>query len=98
MNFAEPANMSIERQFIGFTFRARCDALIRHSLGKDHLYDIRSFEVLERDQEYELAKRWRGQGDGDAAHRLGTNHLPLIAKIALGYRGHGHATSEFCSQ
>ena len=90
--------MSIERQFIGFTFRARCDALIRHSLGKDHLYDIRSFEVLERDQEYELAKRWRGQGDGDAAHRLVTSHLHLIAKIAIGYRGYGLPISEIISE
>ncbi len=54
----------------------RCErAFVRDGIGKDQLDDIRRFEVLKRNQEYELAKRWREHGDGDAAHRLVTSHL-----------------------
>jgi RNA polymerase sigma-32 factor len=49
----------------------------------------RRFPMLDPQAEYILAKRWRGHGDRDAAHRLVTSHLRLVAKIAMGYRGYG---------
>jgi RNA polymerase sigma-32 factor len=45
-----------------------------------------------------LAKRCREHGDGDAAHRLETSHLRLVAKIAIGYRGYGLPISEVISE
>src|SRR5262249_58266101 len=54
-----------------------------------YLEEIRRFPMLEPQEEYMLAKRWREHGDRDAAHRLVTSHLRLVAKLALGYRRHG---------
>src|SRR5471032_1026083 len=54
-----------------------------------YLRDIRKFPLLEREEEYILAKSWKEHGDLDAAHRLVTSHLRLVAKIAMGYRGYG---------
>ena len=57
--------------------------------AKAYLYDVRRFAMLERDKEYELAKRWREQGDRKAADQLVTSHLRLAVKIAMGDRGYG---------
>lgn len=54
-----------------------------------YLAEIRKFPLLEPQQEYMLAKRWREHQDTDAAHKLVTSHLRLVAKIAMGYRGYG---------
>src|SRR5690348_17575133 len=54
-----------------------------------YLEEIRRFPMLEPQEEYMLAKRWREHGDRDAAHKLVTSHLRLVAKIAMGYRGYG---------
>ncbi len=54
--------------------------------------------MLEPDQEYMLAKRWREDDDRDAAHQLVTSHLRLVAKIAMGYRGYGLPVSEIVSE
>jgi RNA polymerase sigma-32 factor len=54
--------------------------------------------MLEPGQEYMLAKSWREQGDRDAAHKLVTSHLRLVAKIAIGYRGYGLPISEVISE
>ena len=54
--------------------------------------------MLEPQEEYMLAKRWREHGDRDAAHRLVTSHLRLVAKIAMGYRGYGLPISEVVSE
>ena len=54
-----------------------------------YLRDIRKFPMLEPDQEYMLAKRWREDGDVDSAQEMVTSHLRLVAKIAMGYRGYG---------
>ena len=54
-----------------------------------YLEEIRRFPMLEPQNEYMLAKRWREHGDRDAAHKLVTSHLRLVAKIAMGYRGYG---------
>ena len=51
--------------------------------------EIWAFPVLKPDEEYMLAVRWREHGDVEAAHRLVTSHLRLVAKIAAGYRGYG---------
>src|SRR5437660_10151002 len=53
-----------------------------------YLAEIRKFPMLEPQQEYMLAKRWREHDDRDAAHQLVTSHLRLVAKIAMGYRGY----------
>jgi len=54
-----------------------------------YLREIRKFPLLAQEEEYMLAKRWREHGDPEAAQRLVTSHLRLVAKIAMGYRGYG---------
>jgi RNA polymerase sigma-32 factor len=63
-----------------------------------YLSEIRNFPMLEPEEEYMLAKRWREHEDSDAAHRLVTSHLRLVAKIAMGYRGYGLPLSEIVSE
>ena len=63
-----------------------------------YLARTRRFPLLEPQEEYMLAKRWREHGDRDAAHRLVTSHLRLVAKIAMGYRGYGLPISEVISE
>jgi RNA polymerase sigma-32 factor len=63
-----------------------------------YLAEIRKFPMLEPQEEYMLAKRWREHGDRDAAHRLVTSHLRLVAKIAMGYRGYGLPIGEVVSE
>jgi RNA polymerase sigma-32 factor len=63
-----------------------------------YLREIRRFPLLEPQDEYTLAKRWREHGDRDAAHKLVTSHLRLVVKIALRYRGYGLPISEVISE
>ncbi|MGA2088595.1 MAG: RNA polymerase sigma factor RpoH [Stellaceae bacterium] len=63
-----------------------------------YLQEIRKFPMLQPEEEYMLAKRWREHGDRDAAHKLVTSHLRLVAKIAMGYRGYGLPLSELISE
>src|SRR6202451_3906586 len=63
-----------------------------------YLDEIKRFPMLEPQQEYMLAKRWREHGDREAAHKLVTSHLRLVAKIAMGYRGYGLPMSEVVSE
>jgi RNA polymerase sigma-32 factor len=63
-----------------------------------YLEEIRRFPMLEPQEEYMLAKRWREHADRDAAHKLVTSHLRLVAKIAMGYRGYGLPISEVISE
>ncbi len=63
-----------------------------------YLEEIRRFPMLEPNEEFMLAKRWREHGDRDAAHRLVTSHLRLVAKIAMGYRGYGLPIGEIVSE
>jgi RNA polymerase sigma-32 factor len=63
-----------------------------------YLAQIRRFPMLEAQEEYMLAKRWRAHGDSDAAQRLVTSHLRLVAKIAVGYRGYGLPMAEVISE
>jgi len=80
---------------------ARAQALpmvVSESNLSRYLQEIRTFPMLEPDQEYMLAKRWREHGDTEAAHQLVTSHLRLVAKIAMGYRGYGLPVSELISE
>jgi RNA polymerase sigma-32 factor len=63
-----------------------------------YLNQIRRFPMLAPQEEYMLAKRWREHEDPDAAHKLVTSHLRLVAKIAMGYRGYGLPISEVVSE
>ncbi|MCC6947717.1 MAG: RNA polymerase sigma factor RpoH [Bradyrhizobiaceae bacterium] len=63
-----------------------------------YLAEIRRFPMLEPQEEFMLAKRWREHGDPDAAHKLVTSHLRLVAKIAMGYRGYGLPIGEVISE
>jgi RNA polymerase sigma-32 factor len=63
-----------------------------------YLQAIRRFPMLEPDEEFMLAKRWREHNDTEAAHKLVTSHLRLVAKIAMGYRGYGLPVSELISE
>src|SRR6202140_713503 len=91
--------MGIEGQFAGFTVPTRRQpAFVRNGRGKGYLSDIGRFAMLERDQEFQLAKRWREHGDRQAAHQLVTSHLRLAAKVAMNYRGYGLPVSEIISE
>jgi RNA polymerase sigma-32 factor len=63
-----------------------------------YLEEIKRFPMLAPQEEYMLAKRWREHQDPDAAHRLVTSHLRLVAKIAMGYRGYGLPMGEVVSE
>ena len=63
-----------------------------------YLYRIREFPMLEPEEEVELARRWQENQDEEAARRLVTSHLRLVAKIAMGYRGYGLPVGELISE
>ena len=63
-----------------------------------YLSEIRRFPMLGKDEEFMLAKRWREHEDPEAAHRMVTSHLRLVAKIAMGYRGYGLPIGEVISE
>jgi RNA polymerase sigma-32 factor len=60
--------------------------------------EVWTFPMLEKEEEYMLAKRYADSGDTDAAHQLVTSHLRLVAKIAMGYRGYGLPLGELISE
>ncbi|HEX2801506.1 MAG TPA: RNA polymerase sigma factor RpoH [Phenylobacterium sp.] len=63
-----------------------------------YLSEIRKFPMLAKDEEFMLAKRWQEHEDPEAAHRMVTSHLRLVAKIAMGYRGYGLPIGEVISE
>ncbi|UYH52310.1 RNA polymerase sigma factor RpoH [Candidatus Kirkpatrickella diaphorinae] len=63
-----------------------------------YLQQIRRFPLLTADEESRLARLWRDRQDANAAHKLVTSHLRLVAKIAMGYRGYGLPVSELISE
>lgn len=63
-----------------------------------YLQDIRKFPMLTAEEELALSRAWREKGDVDAAHKLVTSHLRLVAKIAMGYRGYGLPLGELISE
>jgi RNA polymerase sigma-32 factor len=67
--------------------------------GIDHYFkEIQRFPMLDPQEEYMLARRWREDGDRDAAHRLIISHLRLVAKFARGYRGYGLPIADLISE
>ena len=73
-------------------------SLVSDSNLARYLAEIRQFPMLEVSEEFMLAKRWREHADSEAAHRMVTSHLRLVAKIAMGYRGYGLPVSELISE
>ncbi|MCY4031970.1 MAG: RNA polymerase sigma factor RpoH [Hyphomicrobiales bacterium] len=63
-----------------------------------YLQEIQKFPMLEPEEEFMLAKRWREHDDTESAHKLVTSHLRLVAKIAMGYRGYGLPIGEVISE
>ena len=63
-----------------------------------YLQEIKKFPILTAEEEYMLAKRYKEHGDTDAAHKLVTSHLRLVAKIAMGYRGYGLPVTDLISE
>ncbi|MBY0564142.1 MAG: RNA polymerase sigma factor RpoH [Hyphomonadaceae bacterium] len=63
-----------------------------------YLSEIRKFPMLTKEDEFMLAKRWQEHADSQAAHKLVTSHLRLVAKIAMGYRGYGLPIGEVISE
>jgi RNA polymerase sigma-32 factor len=63
-----------------------------------YLTEIRKFPMLAKDEEFMLAQRWKEHQDSEAAHRMVTSHLRLVAKIAMGYRGYGLPIGEVISE
>jgi RNA polymerase sigma-32 factor len=79
--------------------RAATVPILAAEPGLTHYFEqIRRFPMLERQEEYVLAKRWREHGDRDAAHKLVTSHLRLVTKIAREYRGYDLPISEVISE
>ena len=63
-----------------------------------YLVQIKKFPMLDKEEEYMLAKNWRNIGDIKSAEKLVTSHLRLVAKIAMGYRGYGLPIGEMISE
>lgn len=63
-----------------------------------YLREIRKYPLLDANEEYMLAKAWQEHGDLDAAHKLVTSHLRLVAKIAMGYKGYGLPVSDLIAE
>src|SRR5260221_14017214 len=79
--------------------RVSLPAIAAGETGLSHyLAEIRKFPMLAPDEEYMLAKRYKEHGSSEAAHRLVTSHLRLVAKIAMGYRGYGLPIGEVISE
>jgi len=81
-----------------FMSRSKLPMLVSEGNLSRYLQEIRKFPMLEANEEYMLAKSWREAGDIEAAHKLVTSHLRLVAKIAMGYRGYGLPVSELISE
>jgi RNA polymerase sigma-32 factor len=99
-------NMSVDGTFAKEVTQAkripapanRRRAVVANKGRSSYLVDIQRFAMLERDQEYALAKRWREHGDRGAAHQLVASHLRLAAKLAMNYRGYGLPISDIVSE
>jgi len=63
-----------------------------------YLREIKKFPILSANEEFMLAKKFKDQGDTEAAHKLVTSHLRLVAKIAMGYRGYGLPITDLISE
>jgi RNA polymerase sigma-32 factor len=91
----EPAKTGVQGEYV---MAAALPMISGESGLARYLNQIRRFPMLEPQEEYMLAKRCREHEDPDAAHKLVTSHLRLVAKIAMGYRGYGLPISEVVSE
>jgi RNA polymerase sigma-32 factor len=80
------------------TKNALIPALTPDSSLSRYMEQIRQFPMLEADEEYMLARAFNERGDVEAAHKLVTSHLRLVAKIAMGYRGYGLPVADLISE
>ncbi|MBM3632890.1 MAG: RNA polymerase sigma factor RpoH [Alphaproteobacteria bacterium] len=70
----------------------------RDELNKHYVRQIRNLPMLTLEEEYELAKKWRDDGDSQAVEQLVASHLRLVAKVASGYRGYGLPLSDLVAE
>lgn len=70
----------------------------RDELNRHYVRQIRNLPMLTLEEEYELAKKWRDEGNSEAIERLVSSHLRLVAKIASGYRGYGLPLSDLVAE
>ena len=63
-----------------------------------YLKEIKQFPLLSKEEEVDLANKLNHEGDADAAHRLVTSHLRLVAKISMGYKGYGLPLSDLIAE
>lgn len=95
-------NFSIQNTAMKKDIQARAIALPIPISPQDglrrYLQEIAKFPLLEPKEEIDLSKRWRDHGDIEAAHRLVTSHLRLVAKIAFKYRGYGLPVGELIAE
>ena len=63
-----------------------------------YLAEIKKFPILSAEEEFMLAKRYQEHGDPEAATKLVTSHLRLVAKIAMGYRNYGLPVAELIGE
>jgi len=96
---AEGAPVRTVQEFEGNKMAASALAVMSPDGGLSrYLSEIRKFPMLAKDEEFMLAKAWQEHEDPEAAHRLVTSHLRLVAKIAMGYRGYGLPIGEVISE
>ena len=87
------------RERLGKIMATKLPTIAQGSLGLSrYLEEIRKFPMLEPGEEFMLAKRWQEHADQDAAEKLVTSHLRLVARIAMGYRGYGLPIGEVISE
>jgi RNA polymerase sigma-32 factor len=80
------------------TYKSNLPTLSPEGSLSSYLQQIRTYPMLEANQEYMLAKAWVEHEDSDAAHQMVTSHLRLVAKIAMGYRGYGLPVADLISE
>src|SRR5579871_5399673 len=69
-----------------------------NALNSDYIRKIREMPILTHEEEFQLAKKWRDEGDRDAVEQLIESHLRLVVKIAAGYRGYGLPLSDLLAE
>ena len=80
------------------TYQSNLPTLSPDGSLSQYLQEIRKFPMLEANEEYMLAKAWTEHDDREAAHKLVTSHLRLVAKIAMGYRGYGLPVADLIAE
>lgn len=80
------------------TYTSNLPTLSPEGSLSSYLQQIRTYPMLEANEEYMLAKAWAEHEDSDAAHKMVTSHLRLVAKIAMGYRGYGLPVADLISE